>query len=382
MVRFQLSMCTMVLIGAALKASALEKYTAAVYAHAVILTGAAPKLVTREKAVQQMNKNLDVFEEVTKTAAAMGSHIIVLPEDGIYGWVFERETLYPYLEDIPDPQVNWIPCIDPQRFGSSEVQERLSCMARNYSIYVVANMGDKKSCNSTDPKCPKDGHYQYNTDVVYDPEGKFLARYHKYNLFESETPYFDFAKEPQFVNFNTSFGRFGIITCADILNFREPAVSLVESFKDEVFTGTIYFDDFTFTELSQEAGNHTVCQKGLCCHLSYKMAEKCNDEVYAFGAFDGLHVIEGEYYLQICTLVKCNTTDLKSCGQEVDTARTKFDYFSLSGTFKTSYVFPEVLLTGTQLAPGEFEELDLLNLTLGITIPGKERTWTPGYAIS
>lgn len=68
------------------------------------------------------------------------------------------------------------------RFGSTEVQERLSCMARNYSIYVVANMGDKKSCNLTDPKCPKDGHYQYNTDVVYDPEGKFLARYHKVKI--------------------------------------------------------------------------------------------------------------------------------------------------------------------------------------------------------
>lgn len=67
----------------------------------------------------------------------------------------------------------------------------------------------------------------------------------------------------------------------------------------QVFTGEIYFDEFTFTKLSQDAGNCTVCQKGLCCHLSYKMAEKQNDEVYAFGAFDGLHVIEGEYYLQV-----------------------------------------------------------------------------------
>lgn len=55
--------------------------------------------------------------------------------------------------------------------------------------------------------------------------------YKQYNLFESEIPYFDFAKEPQFVNFNTSFGRFGVITCADILDFREPAISLVEVFK-------------------------------------------------------------------------------------------------------------------------------------------------------
>lgn len=66
-----------------------------------------------------------------------------------------------------------------------------------------------------------------------------------------------------------------------------------------VFHNSIYFDNFTFTELSQEAGNYTVCQKNLCCYLNYSMAEKQEDEVYALGVFDGLHVIEGEYYLQV-----------------------------------------------------------------------------------
>lgn len=75
MVRSQLSVCSVVLIGVVLKASALEKYIAAVYEHAVILTGPTPKLVTREEAVRQMNKNLDVLEEATKTAAALVIHI-------------------------------------------------------------------------------------------------------------------------------------------------------------------------------------------------------------------------------------------------------------------------------------------------------------------
>lgn len=69
--------------------------------------------------------------------------------------------------------------------------------------------------------------------------------------------------------------------------------------ESQVFTGAIYFDNFTFTELSKQAGNYTVCQKDVCCHLSYKMAEEQQDEAYALGAFDGLHVIEGEYYLQV-----------------------------------------------------------------------------------
>lgn len=66
-----------------------------------------------------------------------------------------------------------------------------------------------------------------------------------------------------------------------------------------VFHSSIYFDDFTFTELLQEAGSYTVCQKNLCCYLNYSMAEKQEDEFYALGVFDGLHVIEGEYYLQV-----------------------------------------------------------------------------------
>ncbi|CAM4534273.1 unnamed protein product, partial [Lepidochelys olivacea] len=127
------------------------------------------------------------------------ARIIVTPEDGIYGWVFTRETIYPYLEDIPDPQVNWIPCTEPER-------ERLSCMASSSAIYVVANIGDKKPCNSSDPK-------------------KLVARYHKHNLFVTETQ-FDYPKEPEFVTFNTSFGKFGIFTCTDIL-FHDPAVVLV-----------------------------------------------------------------------------------------------------------------------------------------------------------
>ncbi|NWW43145.1 VNN2 protein, partial [Pedionomus torquatus] len=441
------------------QALASDTFIAAVYEHAVILPDATTKPVSPADALALMNKNMDVLEGAIKEAAQQGAHIIVTPEDGIYGWRFTREAIYPYLEDIPDPEVNWIPCTDPTRFGPAPVQERLSCMARNNSIYVVANVGDKKPCNSSDPSCPSDGRYHYNTDVVFDPEGKLVARYHKYNLFRGETQ-FNYPKEPEAVTFETPFGKFGVFTCFDIL-FREPAVVLVRELQvdtvlfptawmnvlpfltavefhsawamgmgvnllsanthniglamtgdglftpegpvtyhydsrteegrllvaelsarprlsptyppavnwssyatsikmipeENTFLGAVRRDVFTFSELRSKAGNSTVCQGDLCCHLVFQMSNKSQDEVYVLGAFDGLHGSLIKYHWQICTLLKCKSPDLETCGQPVETARTEFEMFSLSGTFGTNYVFPEVLYSGVQLAPGEFEVL-------------------------
>lgn len=436
-----------------LKASSLDTFVAAVYEHAVILPTVTLVPVSHSEALALMNQNLDVLEGAVIAAAKQGAHIIVTPEDGIYGIRFTRDTLYPYLEEIPDPQVNWIPCDNPDRFGSTPVQERLSCLAKNNSIYVVANMGDKKPCNTSDPQCPPDGRFQYNTDVVFDSQGKLVARYHKQNLFMGEEQ-FNAPAEPEFVTFDTPFGKFGIFTCFDVL-FHDPAVALVTEFQvdtilfptawmdvlphlaaiefhsawamgmgvnflaanlhspsrrmtgsgiyapdsprafhydrntdegklllaqldshprratvnwtshastleappkdNQEFQSTVFFDEFTFVELMEATGNYSVCQNDLCCHLNYRMFEKRADEVYALGAFDGLHTVEGQYHLQICILLKCKTTYLRSCGSSVDTASTRFEMFSLSGTFGTPYVFPEVLLSEVKLAPGEFQ---------------------------
>uniref|UniRef100_A0A8D1T820 Vanin 3 n=1 Tax=Sus scrofa TaxID=9823 RepID=A0A8D1T820_PIG len=93
---------------------ALDTFIAAVYEHAVTLPNRTETPVLEKEALLLMHKNIVVLETAVKLAARQGAHIIVTPEDGIYGWVFTRETIYPYLEDIPDPGVNWIPCKDPQ----------------------------------------------------------------------------------------------------------------------------------------------------------------------------------------------------------------------------------------------------------------------------
>uniref|UniRef100_A0A2K5MPU2 CN hydrolase domain-containing protein n=1 Tax=Cercocebus atys TaxID=9531 RepID=A0A2K5MPU2_CERAT len=226
--------CVAVVALLALSVGALDTFSAAVYEHTVILPNRTETPVSKEEGLLLMNKNIDVLERAVKLAAKQGAHIIVTPEDGIDGWVFTRESIYPYLEDIPDPGVNWIPCREPWRFGNTPVRQRLSCLAKDNSIYVVANIGDMKPCNASDPQCPPDGRYQYNTDVVFDSQGKLVARYHKYNLFAPEIQ-FDFPKDSKLVTFDTPFGKSGIFTCFDIFS-HDPAVVVVDEFQLTAFS--------------------------------------------------------------------------------------------------------------------------------------------------
>ncbi len=46
----------------------------------------------------------------------------------------------------------------------------------------------------------------YNTEVIYDTTGKLMAKYHKWNLFDTEIPWFNIDKEPQNVYIDTDFG--------------------------------------------------------------------------------------------------------------------------------------------------------------------------------
>ena len=87
-------------------------------------------------------------------------------------WILLKAKLYVFF------LFQWI----YNRFGLTPVQQRLSCLAKDNSIYIVANIGDKNLCNASDPQCPPDGHYQDNTDVVFNSEGRLMAHYHKVRI--------------------------------------------------------------------------------------------------------------------------------------------------------------------------------------------------------
>ena len=157
-----------------------------------------------------------------------GADIIIFPEYGAFGIGFDtRDSIYPFLEEIPNPDdFNWNPCLDAENITEVLAQFSLSCMAIEHNLYVVANIGNKITCDpQSDPRCPQDGRYQYNTNVVFDPEGNLVSRYHKQTLYYEE--YYDTPAEVEHSTFQTPFGKFGSMVCFDVL-FEEPAIGLVE----------------------------------------------------------------------------------------------------------------------------------------------------------
>lgn len=202
------------------------KVKVAVYEHVVISADDPEAVFTRQEAFQWMAKNLKVFEEQVRTAAVQGARIIVFPEYGITGFDHSRDSIIPFLEDIPDSDASWNPCNQPSRFQDTLVLQNLSCIAQTNKIYLVANMGDIKKCDIiSDKTCPSDGRYQFNTNVVFDDDGKLIARYHKRNMYD-ETPLFDPSPTNEYVYFDTPFGKFGTIVCFDIMHYNPTQVLL------------------------------------------------------------------------------------------------------------------------------------------------------------
>uniref|UniRef100_A0A8D0GCW7 Biotinidase n=1 Tax=Sphenodon punctatus TaxID=8508 RepID=A0A8D0GCW7_SPHPU len=204
-------------------------YVAAVFEHQAILSPNPAALTNRHSALELMNRNLDVYEEQAIAAAKQGAQLIVFPEDGIHGFNFTRTSIFPYLEFVPDPLLlKWNPCREPHLFNDTEVLQRLSCIALRSKMFLVANLGAKQPCKHSNPHCPPDGRYQFNTDVVFSNNGSLVARYRKQNLYFEYA--FNIPSEVDYTLFDTPFaGKFGIFTCFDIL-FYEPAVSLVKKY--------------------------------------------------------------------------------------------------------------------------------------------------------
>ena len=187
-----------------------------------------------------VEQNLLAYEMLAENASKKGVQILVFPEDMIIGYHYNRRSaIYPYLEEVPPTPaagVSIIPC-NNSMYENQYIFQKLSCIAKRHQLVLVANMGEKVPCSaSSDPNCPSDGRYQYETNVVFEADGRFIAKYRKYNLITVEKEILN-VPPLEYVAFTTSFGvTFGLFTCSDLF-FKDPALILAErGVKNFIFT--------------------------------------------------------------------------------------------------------------------------------------------------
>lgn len=83
-------------------------------------------------------------------------------------------------------------------------------------------------------------------------------------------------------------------TCPD------PPASLAPT--SPVFISSMMYDPFTFALLNATDGEMRVCNGTFCCYLQYRRLKGTSSaELYALGAFDGTHTVNGRYALQVPT---------------------------------------------------------------------------------
>ncbi len=169
----------------------------------------------------------------------------MFPEFGLTpGPAKQRSDFYPYMEKIPDSGAGVIPCGD-SAFSDRPILQRMSCAAKNNQQLLLVDMIDNVDCSaSTDSNCPSDGHYQYNTAVIFDKSGKLVTKYHKSHEIKGlQDAGYNVPQTPSQVTYRSDFGvEFGVFVCFDIM-FEDPPKKLrergVEHFLYPVEQGSI-----------------------------------------------------------------------------------------------------------------------------------------------
>ena len=108
-----------------------------------------------------INENLEVAGHLTKAAANSGAQLAVLPEYFCLMGLKDTDKVHAR-----------------EAVGSGPIQERLAAMAQENNIFLVAG---------TIPLEAKDSNKVLNTSLVFDPQGKQIARYDKIHLFGFQT---------------------------------------------------------------------------------------------------------------------------------------------------------------------------------------------------
>jgi len=217
------------------------KWRAAVYEHTLVTAGevgCSQAVCTRDQAILIMEENISTLRSAVEAAAEAGAELVLLPEDGIHGYGFTRDTIRPFLEYVPPVADMSNHCSlysesgDPAYLSEHYVMTQLSCMAQTSGLYVAACLGSVLAeCDHCGPDHGPECFY--NTLVVLDPAGSLVGVYHKYNLWTTELPVYDIDQAPAVVTIDTPLGRLGLAICEDLLWY-SPVVEAAE--KEEIDT--------------------------------------------------------------------------------------------------------------------------------------------------
>lgn len=210
---------------------------------------------------------LTLIQEHAEMAREAGVQLLVLPE---YGLLSSRLLLHPHPRPLLSQLAQQLPLRQPNNLahpespeshqynkqhggretnysctgGAPTLLDKLSRIARSNSFYLVANLIERERCDHrTNPNCPKDRQFLYNTNVVFDRHGVIVQHYRKFNLFGLELDILDRESEASHAIFHTDFGvTFGIFTCFDIL-FENPATQLARAGVKHFVFPTAWMDE-------------------------------------------------------------------------------------------------------------------------------------------
>ncbi|KAF8788038.1 pantetheinase-like [Argiope bruennichi] len=185
-----------------------------------------------EEAQEVLRFNLEMYIPAAKLARSKGADILVFPEYALFPECNRTETTL-FCEKTPDPKEKANPCVEVERFKDSPTLRTLSCLARNNSMVIQANVGEYLPCEGEEPACHPSGNLQYNANVVFDRDGTLISRYRKEHLWYE--PHFDLPFEKQCPIFTVDFGTFLSYVCFDIFLER-----IIETIKEDVIDGIVF----------------------------------------------------------------------------------------------------------------------------------------------
>eukprot|EP01064_Diplonema_japonicum_P016692 TRINITY_DN2470_c0_g1_i1.p1 TRINITY_DN2470_c0_g1~~TRINITY_DN2470_c0_g1_i1.p1 ORF type:complete len:489 (+),score=87.05 TRINITY_DN2470_c0_g1_i1:42-1508(+) len=186
---------------------------------------------SRNDALKVMEANMNKMTPLIEQAARDGSDIVVLPEMALTALVESRQVMSYYIAVLPETGNETVAC-NNSVYATIPMLQRLSCAARENKIHLAVNWGEIVPCTNTDPHCPPDGKYQFNTELIFTDKGVLVAKYHKLHTFDATE--FDTPPEEEFVYFVMKGVRVGIVTCFDAI-YGSPLLPLIKKHNVSVF---------------------------------------------------------------------------------------------------------------------------------------------------